>query len=279
MERYLLVGLIAADIFYVVPTLTGELLSLLLWKRIDRFERRLHAISDDRYFAVFTTPVLAFVGGLGGGISTSMIGEGAGASVLGFVLSALIVFGVARHQYGEATGRRPRPVPRARWRQRAAELSRLLSDGVAPAGRERHRLRRRVAALGEIGSRITAGVRGRTWRDAFRSESRTSRALIVTSFILPVGVSLWASVRFGVTGNTFVGHVIMLTLAIAAATTPLLRWVRTRNSLLALGHELSVQSHDLLRILSQAALPRPRPPRLRPAGASRHSVRRHARSA
>ncbi|MCX4676048.1 hypothetical protein OG413_12150 [Streptomyces sp. NBC_01433] len=279
MEKLIWVGLVGADVAYVAVTFIAQLLSMLLSHRIDRFERRLHSIPDERYFTEFTTPVLAFVGGLAGGISTSMIGEGPGATVLGFAMSTLIVLAVARNQYSEAIGRRPRSVARARWRQQAAELSRILSDGSVLAVRERRRLQQRAVALGEIGSRITAAVRIRTWRDAFHAESRKSQAAIVISAALPIAVSVWPSIRHGVSGSTFLGYAIMLALSAAAAATPVLRWVQARSSLLALGHELSERSRDLLQRLSQTALPRPRLPRVRPATATRHLVRRRARSA
>lgn len=279
VEKIIWVGLVGADMVYVGATFIAESIMMLLSRRVDRFERRIHSISDERYFTEFATPVLAFVGGLAGGISTSLIGESSGDTVLGFALSAIIVFAVARNQYSGAIGSRPRPVVRARWRQEAAEFSRALDNGSELTARERRAVQRRAKVLGEVGSRITAAVRRRTWRDAFQAESRRRQAATVISVALPIAASLWASIRYGLSVSSLLGHTILLAISAAAVATPMLRWVQARRSLLALGQELSEYSRDLLLRLSQTASPRPRLPRVRPTTSTRHLVRRHARSA
>ncbi|MFI6088577.1 hypothetical protein [Streptomyces sp. NPDC051218] len=278
MEKIIWVGLVGADMVYVGATFMAESMMMLLSRRVDRFERRIHSIPDERYFTEFATPVLAFVGGLAGGISTSLIGEGPGATALGFTMSAIIVFAVARNQYSGAIGHRPRPAVRARWRREAAGASRALDNSSALTALERRDVQQRAHVLGGIGSRITAAVRQRTWRDAFQAESRKRQAATVMSVALPIAASLWASFRYGLSGSSLLGHAVLLAVSAAAVATPTLRWVQTRRSLLALGQELSEYSRDLLQRLSQTASPRPRVLRVRPTTTTRHFVRRHARS-
>lgn len=270
-------GLFVIDLVYVGPALMTELITLLLWRRIMRFEKRVHAIPDERYFTVFTTPILAFIGGLGGGHATSMIGEGVAATFIGVLTAGTLVYKVMRNQYSEATGRRPRPVPCARWRQQAAELAHLLSGEPALTGPERVRVRRRAIALGAIGSRIAGAAQARSWPGAFGAEPRRRQVVIVTSVALPIFLAAWSAISFGVSNRPVLVYGLMLVLSLAGAAAPVLRWVDTRRTLLALGQELAETSHSLVQ-QSSRMLPRPRPPRVRPPAVPRHTARRRVRS-
>ncbi|MGW6314351.1 hypothetical protein [Streptomyces sp. NPDC055099] len=277
MERYIWMGLFVIDVIYVVPVLVSELISLLLWRRIMRFEKRVDALPGERYFTVFITPTMAFIGGLGGGHATSMIGESLGATFIGVLTAGTLVYTVMRNQYREATGRRPRPVPRARWRQQAAELAHLLSGDPALTGPERVRLRRRAIALGAIGSRITGAAQARSWRGAFGAEPRRRQVVIVTSVALPIFLAAWSAISFDVSNRPVPAYELMLILSLAGAAAPVLRWVDTRRTLLALGQELAEKSRSLVQ-QSSRMLPRPRPPRVRPPTVPRHTARRRVRS-
>ncbi|MEV5593973.1 hypothetical protein [Streptomyces sp. NPDC052496] len=264
-ERYAWLALCGIEMLYVVPVLLSELVLLALRRPIARFERRLHAVSDDRFFTVFLTPTLAFVGGLAGGLSTGMIGEGRWSTVMGGLLTVYVVYVIARHQYGEATGKRPRPVTHARWWRQAAETARLLSEGPVPAGRERSALRRRAERLGVLGDRIAERVTAETWLGAFRAAPRRRQVTVVLSLVVPVVLMVWPAISHGVTRRSLPGYAGLLVLSAGAVATHGVRRLRTRRTLLALAHGLTEQSHCLLERLARTAPPRQRPLRARPA--------------
>jgi hypothetical protein len=255
---YAWITLLGIEMVYVAATLGGELVTLLLWRRISRFERHLHELPDGRYFSSFMSPLLLFVvGGVLVSLSTGMIGEGPLSTFQGLVLTVLCVFLVGRQLYGDATRRRPRPVARARWRREFAELEEALRAGPELTGDQRTRIQRRARVLGALGSRITEAMSTQTWRTAFSSEPRRRQVAITTSIALPVVLAVWPSMSHGISRSTFVGYAILLALSLAATATPVLRWVRTRRATLELGEELTGQSRRLLEKLAQTPPPRP----------------------
>jgi hypothetical protein len=258
VEMYAWITLLGIEMVYVAATLGGELVTLLLWRRIADFERRLHEQPDDRYFALYLTPLLLTVpGGVLLSIGTGMVGEEGMSRFTGVVFIVLFAFLVERQLHGDVTRRRPRPVPRARWRRELAELREALKERTElPAG-ERTRIRRRARTLAALGFRIIEALSTQTWRTAFRAEPRRRQAAIITSIALPVVLAVWPSISHGVTRSTFLGYAILLALALGATAAPVLRWVRVRRTTLEVGRELTEQSRHLLEQLDRIPPPRP----------------------
>lgn len=119
----------------------------------------------------------------------SLIGEGEQSAFTGVWFTAAIVLMLVQHQYQEVTGRRPRPVVRARWRRQAAEIAQTLSG--TPVGRERMNLRQRAEALGREGSRLTDRAAAQSWRTALSTLPPRRRAAVVASISLPVVLVAW----------------------------------------------------------------------------------------
>ncbi len=276
MEKYVWAAVVIIEAAYVLSALLGESISLLLHRRVTNFERRLHELPDDRYFSGFMTPLLgSLAGGLAGGYTVSKIGEGGQSTFTGVWFTAVIIFILVRHQYQEVTGRRPRPVTRARWRREAVEIANAFSGRPAPVGHERMNLRRRAATLGAVGVRLTDSASTRTWRRALRASSHRRRSAILASIVVPVPLAIWhASHGFSSTTLSALAGLLALSLAAVAAHT--LRWWRTRRALLELGHELTERSCGLLQQAARTAPPRPRPLRVRATSRSLPSRRRRA---
>lgn len=260
MEKYVWIALLGIEIVYVGATLSGELLAMLLSHRMVQFERRLHALPDERYYGAFATPVISFMVGLLGGVSTSLIGEGPESTFAGVLFTALIVFALMQHQFREATGRHPRPVARARWRQQAADMHRVLAATRVPTGRERIALRSTARRLLAVGTRLTEAALTQTWRDAYWQESVWKRARIITSVALPVILGVWPAVTHGISLHTLVGYAVLLVLMAGAAGAPALRRLRFRREILGLGRELVEDGRRLLDQLAAGTVPARRRP-------------------
>lgn len=79
MEKYLWAAAVIVEAAYVLSVLLGELISLLLHRRVTNFERRLHELPEDRYFSGFMTPLL---GSLAGGCTERFFQPGCGVRQL-----------------------------------------------------------------------------------------------------------------------------------------------------------------------------------------------------
>ncbi|GAA2606179.1 hypothetical protein [Streptomyces axinellae] len=277
MEKYIWAAAVGAEAAYVLSVLLGESISLLLHRRVTNFERRLHELPDERYFSGFMTPLLgSLAGGLAGGYTVSQIGEGGRSALTGAMFTALIIVILVRHQYQEVTGRRPRPVARARWRGRAAEIARVLSEQPMPVGRARASLRERAEELGKLGTRVADRANARTWRGALFALPRRQQSLLVASIALPVALAIWPASQ-GVSVSSLPAYAGLLALSPVAVAAHTLRWWRTRRALIELGHELSGRSRSLMQQIERTTPPRPRPLRIRTTSSPLQTGRRARR--
>ncbi|MFI9781682.1 hypothetical protein ACIHCV_45065 [Streptomyces sp. NPDC051956] len=279
MEKYVWIAVLGIEIVYIGATLAGELLALLLWRAVTRFERALHELPDERYYGAYMTPTITFIVGLMGGVSTSLIGEGLESTVVGVGLTGLLIFALCQHQFREATGHRPRPVARARWRQEIADMNRTLSANGLTTASERMVFRGRAATLAAIGVRMVEIDIAQTWRDGFRWESLRKRTCVVASILLPAVLAVWPAIAHGVTVRAVVGYVALLAVLAGAVGAVAIRRVRLRREWRGLGRELvegSRQVLDQIACAPSTARPRARPLNIRPGSAMSRTVRPRA---
>lgn len=241
---FYLLGL--ADLFFVLWFFTSEVARLLLWRRIDRMERLLHALPNGRYFDRFATPLVTLVVGLAAGYGINAMGEDGAEGFFGLLVVVAVAAALGHYHFREATGTLPRPVPRARWRLALAEGRRVLDGDAVLSPAEAARLRARVVALGGVGERLVHHAVALTWREALRRERRWAVGLAACAALLPlVTMARVAAVR-GVHADV-VGAVALLGgMSAAVVIGAAARHARHRRELYALGSELRQQTRVLL---------------------------------
>jgi hypothetical protein len=238
--------LAVADLFFVLWIFLYEVARLLLWRRIDRMERLLHALPNGRYFDRFATPLVTLVVGLAAGYGINAMSEDGAEGFTGLLVVLAVAGALGQYHFREATGTLPRPVPRARWRLALAEGRRVLDgDGVlSPA--EAARLRARVVSLRGVGERLVHRAVALTWREALRRERRWAVGLAACAALLPlVTMARVVAVR-GVHADSAGAVALLGGMSAAVAVSAAARRARHRRELCALGRELSRQTPALL---------------------------------
>ncbi|MEV0470921.1 hypothetical protein [Streptomyces prunicolor] len=241
---FYLLGL--ADLFFVLWFFIYEVARLVLWQRIDRMERLLHALPNGRYFDRFATPLVTLVVGLAAGYGVNDMGEDGAEGFFGLLTVVAVAAALGQYHFREVTGTLPRPVPRARWRLELAEGRRVLDGDGVLLPTEATRLRARVVGLGGVGERLVHRAVALTWREALRRERWWAVGGVACAALLPL-VTMARVVAVRGVHTDVAGAVALLGgMSAAVAVGAAARHARHRRELHALGSELRQQTRVLL---------------------------------
>lgn len=243
---------------YAVSMLFGELVGLVLWRRIDRMERKIHAVSFDEYSVKSAIPMAALVVSLVGSHFLSRAQGNSPQALMSYLMLAalLLAFGHFLHQVTTAAPK-ARTVGRARWRRHNAEVRSRLESGEPLSFEEHTSIRGRLNRLFVVGARVASYAESMTWQQAFRSESAARKVVTVAAVFMPVALAGWAVGANGLHPGSMHAAGLLLALSVLAVAGPLVRLARRRREVRSLGEEIRDQSKRLIEQVDAAKPERP----------------------